>query len=432
MIKKSKAFNAFKSLPKKARTVFIMTLVIIVLIIFFVVKSFMVTTVKTPNAQEKGKAEVNAGALIDGKGSAGDVSGGRGRTKDLKTRQENKIKQAKANSGSYIPSMDEEEQIAEISVRTAEDARAEAKEEALEDGLIGEEGPEIDIFGKTRSFETLTLTKKQSVPNSPGMALPRKEYTAKVNQKVKYLSSKIKSWDYTSPGVAASQEISVAIVKSEEQKQSVANASAVNDSDSADDIGKRGYLKGDVIIATLDNYLNSDNAASYARMTIQQGPLRDAKVLATPTVNNDAFNIKSYWLTHKGRSVSFKAVAVTIDDQMKTSMSTDVDYHTFANTSLLVIGSFVQGFAERAENTGTSTTISDTATVINQDETSDRDLIIGGFGEVGKRASAAAIANSTRKPTVILDGKKMGVVGLMMVEDFNPNWLPEIKENQVY
>lgn len=431
MIKDSKALKTFKSLPKKARTVFIMTIAIIVLIAFFIVKSFIASTEREPNAQELGKANVNAGALIEGKGSGGAVSGGRERTEELKARQQSKIQKAKSNSGSYIPSMDEEEQIAEISVRTAEDARAEAKEVALEEGLIGEEGPDIDIFGKTRSFETLKLTKSQAVSSSPGMQLPRKEYTAKVNQKVKYLTSKIKSWDYSSTGTPINQTITVVDNRTQEQ----ATLSATNEAKPAnveETLGKRGYLKGDVIIATLDNYLNSDNAASYARLTIQQGPLKNAKVLATPTVNNDAFNIKAYWLTYKGRSVPFQAVAVTIDDQMKTAMSTDVDYHVFMNTSLLVIGSFVEGFSERAENTGTSTTITNAAPVITQGEVSDRDLIISGFGEVGKRASQAALANSTRKPTVKLSGKKIGVVGLMMVEDFNPTWLPEIKENQVY
>lgn len=432
MIKKSKAFNTFKSLPKKARTVFVMTMVIIVVFVAFLVKSFLVSTEKPAKALEQGRAEVNAGALIEGKGTGGNVSGSQDRVNELKSRQEKKISNAKSNSGSYIPSMDDEEQIAEISVRTAEDARQEAKEDAIASGLIGDSEPEIDIFGKTGSFERLTLTKSQSVPDSPGMQRAGKEHTARVNQKIKYLTSKIKTWDYTESGQAVNQRIAIDSGYSKE-KESISTKNPNKKTKAEDDqIRKRGYLKGDVLIATLDNYLNSDNATSYARMTIQQGPLKDAKVLAKPSVNNDVFNIETYWLTHKGRSIPFQAVAITIDDQMKTGIRTDVDYHTFANTSLLILGSFVEGYAERAENTGTSTLVTNTTSLVTEGEVTDKDLIIGGLGKVGERGAQAAIANSNRKPTVILDGKEMGVVGLMMVEDFNPNWLPEIKENQVY
>ena len=112
-------------------------------------------------------------------------------------------------------------------------------------------------------------------------------------------------------------------------------------------------------------------------------------------------------------------------------MSTDVDYHTFMHTTLLVLGSLTEGVAERAANIG-ETIVTDTGQIIVKDDPSTKDLLISGFGKVGQRAAQAAIQNSNRPPTVILDGQEKGIVGLMMVEDFNPDWLPEIKENQVY
>jgi hypothetical protein len=428
----------FRTLPKKARTVFIATIIIIILFLFFIIKSFMVTTERDVKEQEIGKANVNASKLLNGKETGG-VSGNQSHNEDLKKRQSAAIEKAKGGDASYIPSVEDEEKIADITVTTAEDARNIAKEKAKADGLVPKSAPSVDIFGQTSSFETVNLSTKQDVPNTAGMKAASKQHAAKVNSNIKYLTSKIKSWGVPPAGLAVTQNITTDKIQFEGNKKNTpaSNEGAVNPSANQNNNinlakpSKRGYLKGDVIIASLDNYLNSDNAADYARLTIQQGPLRNAKVLAKPTVKNNAFNVSTYWITYDGYSIPFKAVAVTVDDKMQTALSTDVDYHTFQNTSLLILGSVVEGVAERASETGTTVTTSNTV-ISSKPEATTKDLWIAGLGKVGERGARAAINNSNRAPTVILDGKEKGIVGLMMIEDFNPQWLPEIKESKVY
>ncbi len=200
---------------------------------------------------------------------------------------------------------------------------------------------------------------------------------------------------------------------------------------------KRGYLPGDVVLAKLDNYVNTDESGKWMRLTLVDGPVEGARVMASyqrvgGVIVAETSTIS--WrdpITKQSHTAPFVGTLVTADSKMQEGISSDTNYHTVYRWGMLIFSGAMKGVGE-VYLQGSDEVITDNGNIIKVNERGPKDIAFGVAKGVGDQLSAIAAREFDTPPTVIADPREIGILGIMMTSEVNYPWLPLISENDVY
>ncbi|MCF6775760.1 hypothetical protein L3V83_04130 [Thiotrichales bacterium 19X7-9] len=175
---------------------------------------------------------------------------------------------------------------------------------------------------------------------------------------------------------------------------------------------------GSILFAVIDTAVNSDQAGTPVLATIVTGPYKGTKLLGSFKREEDRLVIQFSMMSMPSMSKSIGINAYAIDSRTaQTALASDVDNHYLTRWGGLLGSAFLQGFGTYFSNTTSSSSSTDcpegSFCIINGDQfqTSVRDGIYSGFGQVGTALADAMGKNFNRPPTVTLDqGTGVGIL----------------------
>lgn len=105
------------------------------------------------------------------------------------------------------------------------------------------------------------------------------------------------------------------------------------------------FKAGDILVATIDTAVNSDQPNTPVMATIATGRFKNAKLLGSFTRVDDRVIIQFNTLSAKDllQSVSINAYAID-QNTAQTALATNVDHHYLLRYGSLFAASFLQGF----------------------------------------------------------------------------------------
>lgn len=171
---------------------------------------------------------------------------------------------------------------------------------------------------------------------------------------------------------------------------------------------------GDVLYLRNDVYVNSNAPGTPVMATVLSGKYLGAKVLGKFTASEENLIIIFDRLSHNGTVYDFEGYAVNAENA-KAGVASNVNTHFFERWASLVASSFLEGFGEAVENTGSyvthSNSISSTEQIIRDYSFEDQAWIAA--GKVGEKMGDIALRNFDKKPTITLNvGQDMGMIVL--------------------
>jgi hypothetical protein len=195
------------------------------------------------------------------------------------------------------------------------------------------------------------------------------------------------------------------------------------------------FLPGRIILARVDGYIESDTQTPFVRLKPVEGQadwVNDAIFLAQPTlVEGQGFRIDVEKLTWKKNSGSFKAVVVSPDEKRNSLVVDEIDSREATRLAYLFFGGALSGVNTLASQLGGSVVSNNGNQVNTGVEINNKNLAISAAGGIGSRAESYLMSKvSTTKDNHILHVNKL--VGLMIIEKPNLDWLPNLNNNSVY
>lgn len=171
---------------------------------------------------------------------------------------------------------------------------------------------------------------------------------------------------------------------------------------------------GDVLYIRNDVYVNSNTPGTPVMATVLSGKYFGAKVLGKFAASEENLIIIFDRLSHNGTVYDFEGYAVNAENA-KAGVASNVNTHFFERWASLVASSFLEGFGEAVENTGSyvthSNSISSTEQIIRDYSFEDQAWIAA--GKVGEKMGDIALRNFDKKPTITLNvGQDMGMIVL--------------------
>jgi len=175
---------------------------------------------------------------------------------------------------------------------------------------------------------------------------------------------------------------------------------------------------GSILFAVIDTAVNSDQAGTPVLATIVTGPYKGTKLLGSFKRKQDRLVIQFSMMSMPSMGKSIGINAYAIDSRTaQTALASDVDNHYLTRWGGLLGSAFLQGFGTYFSNTTSNSSSTDcpegSFCIINGDQfqTSVRDGIYSGFGQVGTALAYAMGKNFNRPPTVTLDqGTGVGIL----------------------
>ena len=191
------------------------------------------------------------------------------------------------------------------------------------------------------------------------------------------------------------------------------------------------YKAGDIVFSVLETSINSDEQGPIMARIVQ-GPLKGAKIIGSYQAAGLyakklklVFNVMS--VPYMKHSINFNAVA--IDPELgRTALASNVDNHYLLRYGSMFGASFLEGMSEAVlatigSTSGGGNVVVSTGSSEGVDfETTQRDLIISGLGNIGKKV--AENTNLFDRPiTIRLDSGTS--FGLLMLSDLDINVGPQ-------
>jgi hypothetical protein len=195
------------------------------------------------------------------------------------------------------------------------------------------------------------------------------------------------------------------------------------------------FLPGRIILARIDGYIESDTQTPFVRLKPVEGQadwVNDAIFLAQPKlVEGQGFRIDVEKLTWKNNSGAFKAVVVSPDEKRNSLVVDEIDSREATRLAYLFFGGALSGVNTLASQLGGSVVTNNGNQVNTGVEINNKNLAISAAGGIGSRAENYLMSKvSTTKDNHILHVNKL--VGLMIIEKPDLDWLPSLNNNSVY
>ena len=182
--------------------------------------------------------------------------------------------------------------------------------------------------------------------------------------------------------------------------------------------GQEMSLKpGDILYARNEIMLNSD-APGPAQATILAGEFQGAKLIGGFDKSNDYLTVEfSRMILPDGTMYQIDGVA--IDPEVQASaVRSDVDRHIMSRWGGLMAASFLAGFGEATQDSGTTIAVSDGTTVSSTPDLDTEEELWTAAGRVGEELSSVLSDNFDRPSTVTLDpGIEIGVLILQVEKE---------------
>jgi intracellular multiplication protein IcmE len=230
--------------------------------------------------------------------------------------------------------------------------------------------------------------------------------------------SLIKSWDF----VPMSHQGSVAPDKSATESAKEAKEAAEKKAESDKEKSARPLVKaGTVLFAVLETAVDSDYPNTPVMATIVNGKLKGAKLLGKLSglsANQDKVSL-IFTLIDKDEWDKTKTInAFAIDpDTARTVLASNVNYHYLMRYGSMFAASFVSGYANAIQSSGSTTTPSIFGTTTVSKPLSAGSKIAVGLGQIGTTLSSQVSNNFNTPPTVKVDA---GVgIGILFMADLS-------------
>ncbi len=192
-----------------------------------------------------------------------------------------------------------------------------------------------------------------------------------------------------------------------------AGEGALDESNFNDDLYKTLVKPGDIFYAVNNQTLNSDVQAGVGTATILSGKLKDARVLGTFVRQNEHLVlVYTKLVMPDGTPYSINGYAVDPSNQ-SSGVRTSVDHHYLERWGGLVAASFLEGFGQAVENSGTESVFQPVSgsVVETHPQYNTGEQVWIAAGKIGEKLAEKASNNFNKSPTVILNiGEPIGVL----------------------
>ncbi|WP_026959772.1 hypothetical protein [Aliagarivorans taiwanensis] len=188
----------------------------------------------------------------------------------------------------------------------------------------------------------------------------------------------------------------------------------------------RGLYVGDFMLGEFRHGLKSLYPTSLAIIDITTGPLEGARVIYTPTLAYDNYLFQSSKIYWKGYQAPFNSILVTPSQHLQPGFRSGVNHHTMYRWGMIFVHGMLKGATDYINSTGTDTTINDNV-IISSKEFDPVRMAWSAGGGVAEAATDLVKQETTKPPTVWVNAHD--AAGIMMTEDWNPEWSPRITEN---
>lgn len=272
------------------------------------------------------------------------------------------------------------------------------------------EEPKIEMEEpeKEEPKKTLILPVKKAQRNieSPGEKIPMEVKSVVTQAHLDFFTNAMEK-------VKKVPQSSVAIVETPYRKVTAENPNS-GGFDTVKDKPLLDMNVGDVLYIRNDVYVNSNTPGTPVMATVLSGKYFGAKVLGKFAASEENLIIIFDRLSHNGTVYDFEGYAVNAENA-KAGVASNVNTHFFERWASLVASSFLEGFGEAVENTGSyvthSNSISSTEQIIRDYSFEDQAWIAA--GKVGEKMGDIALRNFDKKPTITLNvGQDMGMIVL--------------------
>lgn len=184
------------------------------------------------------------------------------------------------------------------------------------------------------------------------------------------------------------------------------------------DTGAPLIKAGTIIFGVLDTQANSDYPDSPVMVTIVEGQFKGAKLLGKLTTTKGVagqldrialnFTLMNADTWDKSRSVT----AYAIDpDTARTVMASSVNYHYLLRYGAIFATSFVQGYANAIQTSGSSTTTGIFGTSTTHPELSPSEKLMTAIGQIGQNLAQTTQNYINIPPTVKVNaGVSLGIL----------------------
>lgn len=162
---------------------------------------------------------------------------------------------------------------------------------------------------------------------------------------------------------------------------------------------------GDVLYASINQFLNSDSPLPAITATVLAGEHKGSTLIGGFKRNNDVLAVTFEELVSPtGEVLKFKAFAIDPADTHKSGIASDVDNHYFFRGASLVFSSLAEGFSKALqldESIKTTSTGPEGVTeTVQYRDYSVKDQLLIAAGTLGERTAEIARQNFNREKTV--------------------------------
>ncbi|MCZ4337777.1 DotG/IcmE/VirB10 family protein [Shewanella colwelliana] len=410
--------QAWITLPRRAKRVYLMSIGVIV------VGGVIVTKMMSPDesALEGIAAKANLPGVSTSGSSGGETKVSYAQKRDIKTQEEQRLEQSRAENETYLPDM------TKLSIAVEDD-------QPFFDSVPQEEPSDV-LEDEPSSLEEqleVEIAEDKAKQSNNAARMREEEFKAAVQAKLSMYSQITSNSKMTKAGGMLVSRASTAANQVDGSVATGAPNAMGGSSASIDSStnGKRGFLPGDVLLAKLDNYVNTDESGSWLRLTLIDGPMEGARVMANYQRVGGVIVAKTSTISWKNRTSPFVGTLVTGDSKMQEGISSDTDYHTFYRWGMLIFSGALKGVGE-VYLAGSDEVITDNGNIIKVNERGPKDIAFGVAKGVGDQLATIAAREFDIPPTVIADPQEIGLLGIMVTSEVNYEWLPLISEDDVY
>lgn len=192
----------------------------------------------------------------------------------------------------------------------------------------------------------------------------------------------------------------------------------------------RGLRVGDYMLGKVLNGLHSSTPSRFMMVEILTPPLQGAIIPYIPELKYDKYVFSGDSVRHNGNQGSLQTVVVTPNENLSTGYRSNVDYHTFYRVTMMLAAGFASGAKTYVETLGGEVSIGNDSTVVEAKEFKWEEALAVGAGSVVEEGQDIIREEISTPPTV--DVTSGDLIGIMVIDDFNPSWIPFIPKSQQY
>ena len=178
------------------------------------------------------------------------------------------------------------------------------------------------------------------------------------------------------------------------------------------------YKAGDIIFGVMETSVDSDEPGPVLAKVVS-GPLAGSKLIGSFKRVEDQVFIEFSLLSAPDVNTSVPVKAVAIDPETaRTALATNVDYHRLLRYGTLFASAFLQGVGEAVlAGIQPDFTVDGTSISVTNIQTTTKDQVLVGLGEVGTKLGEKLDPIFDKPPTVTVESGT--AVGLLFLQDFS-------------